>query len=429
MAKRKSSPGVPRAKPSGRSPHRPPAEIPAEFVTPSQALEYLTGPEGSSLRPHATSRRGETPWELAQARLIRAHIAGRVNLVGRKGDVNDLDAVSDVFERIPNEIFAPDIILGDTIVALPTRRGKPASGEFWRDVKMPRKEFEAAFKPSSAEDALLEWWKAKTKQDGKPPTEYDAYLQFAQQQQPRLPRRWLTEELKKLPRSVRRKGSGRPPDAARKPRPVSNAEAKRKARAASIAAAKAANANLKPARSSGSKVAIPTKTRTRPKRISKDGPTRGLHADYRHIIRQETTEKTAACWKVNIKRRTRYMHKYFPDVKYGGKEKALEAAQAYLESLMSSISNPDYMLWRRNKKTEANTSGIVGVGRYVVKFRKGKRIQWQAAWQDVEGKQHCKIFLVSTHGERQARALAIAARRDAMAELHEELTRRGAIYE
>lgn len=417
MAKRNSSPRASRAKAGARRPHKPPAAIPAEFVTPSQALDYLAGPERPSVRPHATGRLGETPWDMAQARLVKAHIAGRVNLVGRKGDVNDPDAVADAFERIPNDFFAPGIILGDTLVAPTRRRGKPASGEFWRDVKMPRAEFEATFKSASAEDALLKWWIAKAKQDGKPPTEWDAYLQFAQQQQPKLPRRWLTEQLKKLPRSARRKGSGRPPDSVRKARAAAGADARPK------------KPSLKSASSSGSKAQSPTKTQARPKRISKDGPTRGLHADYRHIIRHETTAKTAACWKVNLKRRTRYMHKYFPDAKYGGKENALEAAQAWLDSLMSAASNPDYMLWRRNKKTEANTSGIVGVGRYLIRYRKKRRLLWSAFWQDADGKRRCKVFFVSTHGERQAKALAIAARRDAMAELHEELTRRGAIYE
>lgn len=50
-------------------------------------------------------------------------------------------------------------------------------------------------------------------------------------------------------------------------------------------------------------------------------------------------------------------------------------------------------------------------------------------WKDADGKTHFKRFFVSTHGERQAKVLAVAARRDAMAELHEALTRHGAIYE
>jgi len=415
----KSSPDVAKSKTARRRPHKPPAAIQAEFVTPSQALGYLAGPKGPPLRAYATGRRDETLWDMAQACLIKAHIEGRVNLAGRKGDASNLEAKSDAFERIPNEYFAHDVILGDSLVAPPHRRGPLANAEFWRDVKMPRREFEAAFKSSSAEDALLRWWKAKTRYDGKPPTEMDAYLLFAQRQRPKLPRRWLTDQLKKLPKSVRRKGSGRPPDSVRK------------AKAKSPADVKSPNAKLKPSLSSGAKTQAPikTQTRARPKRISKDGPTKGLHPDYRHIIRQEKTEKTSAGWKVNIKRRSKYMHKYFRDTKYGGKENALEAAKAYRDSLMSVASESDYMLWRRNRKPSTNTSGIVGVGRYVVKFRKGKRLQWQAAWQDADGKQYCKIFLVSTHGERQAKALAVAARRDAMAELRDELLRRGAIYE
>jgi hypothetical protein len=434
MATHKSTPSAPERKKRGRRPHKPPAEIPAEFVTPSQALEYLTGPEASSRTPAAGSG-SRTPWDLARVRLIRAHVTGKINLVGRKGHVNGPDAAPDVFERIPNEILVPDIILGDTIVALPRRHGQPASGEFWRDVKMPRKEFEAAFKPVSSENALLKWWKEMAAQNGKPPTEIDAYLLFAQQQVPKLPRRWLTEELRKMPRSVRRKGSGRPPGTAQKARALSTAQAKRKARAANAAAARLTLAKLKPSpppsanAKAPAKAEAPTKTRGRPKRISKDGPTRGLHADHRHIIRKEATAKTSASWKVNIKRRTRYMHKYFADVKYGGTEKALEAAQAYLDSLKSATSNPDYMLWRKNKKLASNTSGIVGVARYLIRYRKRRRLLWQAMWRDADNKSHCKRFFVSTHGERQAKALAVAARRDAMAELHEELTRRGAIYE
>jgi len=415
----KLPPDVAKSKPGGRRPHKPPAAIQAEFVTPSQALEYLAGPKGPPLRQYATGRRHETLWDMAQACLIKAHIEGRINLVGRKGDVSDLDAKSDSFERIPNEYFEHDVVLGETLVAPPRRPGQLADAEFWRDVKMPRTEFEAAFKSSSSEAALLRWWKAKTRYDGKPPTEWDAYVLFAQRQRPKLPRRWLTDELKKLPKDLRRKGSGRPPDSVRK------------AKAAAEADAKSANAKLKLSSSSGSKTQPPVKTRarTRPKRIAKDGPTKGLRPDYHQIIRQEQTEKTAACWKVNLKRRGKYMHKYFPDVKYGGKENALEAAKAYRDSLMSAVSESDYMLWRRNKKTERNTSGIVGVGRYLVRYRKRRKLLWQAFWQDADGKRRCKVFFVETHGEREAKALAVAAREEAMRELREELLRRGAIYE
>jgi hypothetical protein len=392
--------------------------VPAEFITASQALDFLVGPNGPPLHPYATGHPGETRWEMAQACLISAHTEQRINLIGRKGDMSNLDARSRAFERIPNEYFAHDVVLGDSLVA-PPRRGGRTNGEFWRDVKMRRKAFEAEFKFSSAEDALIRWWKAKTRHDGKPPTEQDAHLLFAQRQQPRLPRRWLCQQLKKFPKDWRRKGSGRPPGSGRKQKARSAADLK------PSLDRKSPGANFKspsPSRSSA-------KAGMRPKQIAKGGPTKGVHPDYRHIIRQNKTEKTTPGWKVNLKRRSQYMHKYFRDTKYGGRKNALEAAQAWLDSLMSVASDPDYMLWRMNKKPESNTSGIVGVGRYAVRYRKRRRLLWQAVWQDADGKRHCKRFFVSTHGERDAKALAVEARREAMQDLHEELTRRGAIYD
>lgn len=407
-----------------RKPHKPPARVPAEFVTASQALDYLVGPKGPELHPYATGHPGETRWEMAQACLIKAHKEKRINLIGRKGEMSNPGARSSAFARIPNEYFARDVILGDSLVA-PPRRGGRANGEFWRDVKMRRTEFEAEFKTSSAEEALIRWWKARMRHEGLPPTEYDALVMFAQKQRPPLPRRWLCKQLKKFPKDWRRKPPGRPPGSAREREARRAAEAKAREDLKSSAARKSSGANVKsrvPLRSTA-------KAPARPRRIAKDGPTKGVRPDYRHIIRQEATEKTTAGWKVNLKRRTQYMHKYFTDAKYGGKRNALEAAQTWLDSLMSVASDPDYMLWRRNKKPETNTSGIVGVGRYAVKYRKGRRLLWQAMWKDADGKQHCKRYFVSTHGEREAKALAVAARREGMQELHEELTRRGAIWD
>ena len=35
-----------------------------------------------------------------------------------------------------------------------------------------------------------------------------------------------------------------------------------------------------------------------------------------------------------------------------------------------------------------NTSGIFGVARYAIKYRKRKRLLWQAMWRDADNKQH-----------------------------------------
>lgn len=402
-------PALRAPKPKARRVRRP-QRSPGKFITASQALQSLADPEGSALGPSAAYCTSEARWVMAKAALIAAHTKGALNLLGRKGEVAPLGTKANAFERIPNQTFAQNVILGDNLIARPGGRGSPAAREFWRDVKMPRHEFEAEFKFSNAEDDLREWWKEKTALDGKPPTERDAYLLFALAQKPRLPRRWLCKELKKFPESWRRKGSGRPPDSQR--------EAAREAREA----AKQADKQAATARAESQK-------RERAAPIEKAAKKKRPRPDYRHIIRQKQTTKTSAGWKVNIKRRRQYMHKYFADSKFGGKENALEAAKAYLDSLMSVASDPDYRLWRMNKKTEANVSGIVGVGRYAVRYRKRKKLLWQAIWQDADGKRHCKRFFVETHGERQAKALACEARRQAMDELHDELTRRGEIYD
>jgi hypothetical protein len=190
---------------------------PAEFITASEAIRYLADPKHGASR---SGRASETRWDEAQARLIKAHVKGRINLIGRKGDVGDFDDKPGPFKRIPDKFFSRDVILGDSLITRPPRKGLPATRKIWREVKMTRNEFEAEFKSASAEAALLAWWKDRTKREGKPPTARDAYLQFAQRQKPKLPWAWLTNHLKTFPKSWRRKSSGRPT-------PVSGRKAKK----------------------------------------------------------------------------------------------------------------------------------------------------------------------------------------------------------
>jgi hypothetical protein len=77
MAKRKSSPRASGAKPSGRKPHKPPAEIPAEFVTPSQALDYLTGPKVPRLAPRRPGTEARRPGTWRRRAWSRPILRGR----------------------------------------------------------------------------------------------------------------------------------------------------------------------------------------------------------------------------------------------------------------------------------------------------------------------------------------------------------------
>ena len=161
-------------------------------------------------------------------------------------------------------------------------------------------------------------------------------------------------------------------------------------------------------------------------RIAKQGAAKGTQTNYPNICRQEKSQKTVPGWKVSFRRRGKYMHRYFSDKKCGGKTKGLRAAKAWRDAVLARVSGVNYVLWRRNKIYPHNTSGIVGVGRYVVRYGKKKQHVWDAFWEDADGKRHCRRFFISTHGEKRAKALACEARQAAMEELRQEVIRRGA---
>jgi hypothetical protein len=93
--------------------------------------------------------------------------------------------------------------------------------------------------------------------------------------------------------------------------------------------------------------------------------------------------------------------------------------------MVKSTSGADYVLWRREKRSRPSSSGIVGVGRYAVRYEANRYLVWEAYWQDADGKRHSRRFFVSVYGDKGARTRAIATRRKAIRELRQELIRRG----
>ncbi|HEY3778941.1 MAG TPA: AP2/ERF family transcription factor [Rhizomicrobium sp.] len=144
-----------------------------------------------------------------------------------------------------------------------------------------------------------------------------------------------------------------------------------------------------------------------------------------NIIRETESPKNAAGWKVSIQRHGKRKSKYFSDRKCGGKAKALAAAKAYRNSVLATVPDAAYVRWLRDNRHPPNTSGIVGVARYRVRSGKKMVVVWDAFWGDVDGTRHRRRFYVSTYGEKGAKALACAARREAMKELRQEMMRRG----
>lgn len=66
-----------------------------------------------------------------------------------------------------------------------------------------------------------------------------------------------------------------------------------------------------------------------------------------------------------------------------------------------------------------NDSGIAGVTRIVTKVKGGEYEFWKATWTDIKGKRTSQQFSVNKFGERKAKKMAIAARKEALDELED----------
>jgi hypothetical protein len=105
---------------------------------------------------------------------------------------------------------------------------------------------------------------------------------------------------------------------------------------------------------------------------------------------------------------------------YGGKRKALRAAQAHRDELLvlhSPMTKAEYAAIKRKN----NRSGLPGVCRYVAVETLGgttrARAYWIAFWTTSEGRPVHRKFSISKFGEEAAFSRAKAARQQALAAL------------
>lgn len=110
-------------------------------------------------------------------------------------------------------------------------------------------------------------------------------------------------------------------------------------------------------------------------------------------------------WRVQIKRDgVNVCDRLFADRNYGGKAAALAEAKAWRDR-MARKHKPMLKVEQNQRLRRNNTSGVVGVCR----SRIGD-YEYYVAQTVLPGKYLSKAFSISKYGERQARALAIAAR-------------------
>jgi AP2 domain len=143
------------------------------------------------------------------------------------------------------------------------------------------------------------------------------------------------------------------------------------------------------------------------------------HRNINRVSRNNTNS-----WHVTIIRMHKSISKHFNDKIYGGSDQALKAAILFRDEKLKELDNSEYALWRKRLGgNPLNTSGIPGVGRYIRKQKNKngtitERAEWQAFWDDTEGKRHLRTFNIKKHGEEGAKQMAIEARTQAMIKLY-----------
>jgi hypothetical protein len=121
-------------------------------------------------------------------------------------------------------------------------------------------------------------------------------------------------------------------------------------------------------------------------------------------------------WSVRVTRRGRDFADYFGDAVYGGRAQALRAAQHWRDRLLLRYVPADTRIRRRVRKGRRSKTGVRGVSRedYIVGGRVYSR--YIAHWPDPDNGPQRRRFAAKYYGARQARALAIQARKAGLAE-------------
>jgi hypothetical protein len=117
-------------------------------------------------------------------------------------------------------------------------------------------------------------------------------------------------------------------------------------------------------------------------------------------------------WLARVYRDQKEHPKLFSDLKYGGKGKALQLAQAYVRKMERALPPstraipPPYL--QSTKPISTNTTGINGVSRLTE--RRGRKVEWigYAVSGRVEGRPVNRRFLFSTHPGKRATLQAAA---------------------
>ena len=131
------------------------------------------------------------------------------------------------------------------------------------------------------------------------------------------------------------------------------------------------------------------------------------------LQRVSESGKVTGGWSMRIQRRGKKTEEFFSDTRYGGKRKALVAAQQRRDDIEYGSSH--YSAEERaDHPSSRNRSGMVGVRLHQQKDIRGEYEYsywyWVAQWTDGRGRRRTRSFSIHSHGDEEAYNLACEAR-------------------
>ena len=129
------------------------------------------------------------------------------------------------------------------------------------------------------------------------------------------------------------------------------------------------------------------------------------------ISRIDQPEKRTYGFFVRLSRKGKRYTGFFADKGHGGRAPALKAAQKFYQQLLRKHKAGTRQEWLQIRRRKGR-SPYIGVQRIVV-----TRVYWTATWSPRKGVVKRRQFSVRKHGAAQARAMALRARREALASL------------
>jgi hypothetical protein len=134
-------------------------------------------------------------------------------------------------------------------------------------------------------------------------------------------------------------------------------------------------------------------------------------------------------WKIRVpyfdQGRLKYRRKLVSEFRYGGTKESLRAIAIRLrDKLIAELGASTFgVACFQRQKSRRNTSGHIGVNRYVL-IKKGERqVVWAARWVNAQGKMVMKRFFAKYRGEEEAKELAIRSRAEGVRQTAQEISK------